>query len=145
VRRTLRFVRMITGVAVASAALVGCGGSESSSTPTGPSTPGSPSAATITITANGVSPQQVRIPAGQRVTFVNNDSVPREPSSNPHPEHTDCPATNIGVLVPGASRNSGVYSVVRSCGFHDHISFEDTRFQGQILVGGAEAQRGPGY
>jgi plastocyanin len=143
--RTMR-VAHLAGMLITVAALAGCGSSNGNGSPTSPSSPDqSGAAATITITSSGVSPQQVRIEAGQRVRFVNNDSIPREPSSNPHPEHTDCPSANVGVLAPGAARNTATFTAVRSCGFHDHITPEDPRFQGQILVGGAEPEPGPGY
>ena len=110
---------------------VSCGGGDDSPsspspspspspTPTPTPTPGG-STATITITAAGVSPNSVTIAVGGRVNFVNNDSRPHDMSSNPHPEHTDCPAINqAGFLQPGQSRETGNLNTVRTCGFHDH-------------------------
>ena len=106
-----------------------CGGG----TPSSP-TPG-PSAATITITSSGVSPKSVTIPVGGRVTFVNNDSRAHDMSSNPHPEHTDCPAINdAGFLQPGQSRQTGNLNTARTCGFHDHGRDWDTSLQGTIVI-----------
>jgi plastocyanin len=99
--------------------------------------PSSPSgaAATVTITATGVSPVEVRIAAGGRVQFVNNDSRPHAVSSDPLQVHTDCPAINdVGTLSPGQSRSTGVLSAVRTCGFHDHTNEFDDRWKGRIII-----------
>src|SRR5688572_11956655 len=54
-----------------------------------------PTGATITITATGASPRDVTISAGGRITWINQDSVPHQPSSDPHPLHTDCPGLGV--------------------------------------------------
>jgi hypothetical protein len=55
--------------------------------------------------------------------------------SNPHPEHTDCPAINdVGFITPGQSRATGNLNVVRSCGYHDHSRDTDTTLQGTIVI-----------
>jgi plastocyanin len=77
-------------------------------------------AATVSITPTGVSPTEVRVPVGGRVTFVNNDVRPHAMSSDPITTHTDCPAINdVGTLSPGQSRSTGTLDVARICGFHD--------------------------
>jgi plastocyanin len=121
---------------VSSGLAAGCGGGDDgSSTPTGPSGPGSgTSAATITISANGVSPSTAAIPRGSRVTFVNDDAEPHTMSSNPHPIHTDCPPLNMGTLGPGQSRESGILNTARSCGFHDHDDPTNPSLLGTITV-----------
>ena len=76
---------------------------------------------TVTITASGASPQNVQITQGQRVRFINNDGRSHNMTSDPHPEHTDCPEINtVGLLQPGQSRETGNLVAVRTCGFHDH-------------------------
>jgi hypothetical protein len=59
------------------------------------SSPLSPSsesaAATITITATGVVPRDVRIDNWNHIRFVNNDIVPHEIVSDPVNAHSDCP------------------------------------------------------
>ena len=61
-----------------------------SPTPTPPTTPTTPTpgGTTFTITSTGVSPRTLTVPAGTRVTFVNNDNAPTrhdlEPSSGTH-------------------------------------------------------------
>lgn len=97
--------------------------------------PAPSSTATITITSAGASPQTVTIAAGGRVTFVNNDSRPHDMSSDPHPAHTDCSAVNqVGFVTPGQSRQTGILTTARTCGFHDHDQPSNSRLQGQIII-----------
>lgn len=90
--------------------------------------------ATITITAAGVSPKDVRMKAWNQVVFVNNDVQPHNIVSDPVNEHTQCPGiNNVGYLPPGATRQtftllSGV------CGFHDHLNLTNDAFRGTIHV-----------
>ncbi|MGE0394290.1 MAG: hypothetical protein AB7K63_20275 [Vicinamibacterales bacterium] len=106
-----------------------------SPTPTPSPSPAPGSTATITITSAGASPRSVTIAAGGRVTFVNNDSRAHDMSSDPHPEHTDCPAINqAGFLAAGQSRATGNLTTVRTCGFHDHDQPTNTSLQGTIVI-----------
>jgi plastocyanin len=91
-------------------------------------------AATITITAAGVSPQNVTVAPGSRVTFVNNDSRPHDMASNPHPEHTDCREINVGFLQAGQSGTTQNLNNVRTCGFHDHNQPDVVSLQGTIRI-----------
>ena len=105
--------------------------------PTDPSGGNQPPVATttITITATGVNPRNITVAQGARVTFINNDSVPHEMSSDPHPDHGDCPALDsVGFLTPGQNKQSGNLTVARTCGFHDHNRPEVTALQGTIVV-----------
>ena len=129
-----RSTRLAAVVLVLAAA--GCGGGDSSPTPTSPTpAPGGSSGATITITSSGVSPRAVTVSVGSRVTFVNNDSRPHEMNSDPHPDHTDCPAINdVGFLQPGQSRQTGNLNTPRTCRYHDHNRDSDTSLQGSITI-----------
>jgi plastocyanin len=110
--------------------LAACGGSDSAPTP-----PPATSAATITIANNTVTPKNVTVPLGSQVTFVNNDNRSHDMESNPHPEHTDCPAlSQVGFLNPGQSRTSGNLTVARVCGFHDHDLASTAGLQGTITI-----------
>ena len=105
---------------------VTCGGS-----PSGPS----PGSVTITINATGPTPIEVRVPLGGRVTFLNSDARPHAMSSDPIQVHTDCPAINdVGFLNPGQSGTTGILTVARTCGFHDHTNELDPTFRGRIVV-----------
>jgi plastocyanin len=136
-----RHVTVLGAAAVAAcitAAACGGGGGSSSGgggTPTTPTPTPTPSGSTITITASGVSPRSVTIPSGSRVTFVNNDTRVHDMASDPHPDHTTCPAINdVGFLQPGQSRTTGNLTTVRTCGFHDHNRDTDTSLQGSIVI-----------
>ena len=111
-----------------------CGGSGSSTTT--PSTPTAPAAATITISSAGVvSPKTVTVPRGSQVQFINNDRVAHQVSSNPHPEHTDCPEINtVGLLNTNQSRQTGNLNTARTCRFHDHDNPLNANLQGSIVI-----------
>ncbi len=128
-------------VAVTAAACGGSGGGSTPTTPTPtpPTTPttGTPSdSATITIGANGsVSPSSVTITRGGRVTMINNDSRSHDMSSDPHPEHTQCPEINqIGFLTGGQQRTSGNFNTARTCSFHDHNLPDSAGLKGTIII-----------
>jgi plastocyanin len=122
---------------VAAAAAIGCGGSDSA-TPTAPDNPSNPNpvaTTTITITAAGVNPQVITVPAGSRVTFVNNDSRSHEMHSDPHPTHGDCPPIDeVGFVAAGQTKLTGSLTVARTCGFHDHNLPDVANLRGQIIV-----------
>ena len=127
-------------IAITAVACGGGGGGSTPTTPTPPTTPappgGNPSTATITIGSDGrVSPAQVTIAVGGRVTFVNNHNLPHDMSSDPHPEHTQCPEINsVGFLTAGQTRTTSNLNTARTCGFHDHNLPDDTRLQGRIII-----------
>jgi len=129
---------LLAATALAAMCLVAaCGGNDS----TGPSNGGSgggggggsTNTTTITITSAGVSPRDITVSAGSRVTFVNNDSQPHDMASNPHPEHTDCPAL-VAFATPGQSATTLNLNTVRTCGFHDHNQPSNTNLQGIIRI-----------
>ena len=114
-------------IALCALALGRCGG--------GPTTPSGDGTPTITITASGVTPTQVTVHVGDRVTFLNSDIRIHAMSSDPITVHTDCPAINdVGLLNPGQSRSTGVFDVARVCGFHDHTNELDPTWHGTIVV-----------
>ncbi len=122
----------MTVPAVLTALALGCGGGSS---PTSPSTP-APSAFTMTIDAAGVlSPKELVVAQGARVLFVNSSARARQVSSDPHPEHTDCPEINqVGFLAPGTTRETGNLNTVRSCGIHDHDDPSNADMRARIVI-----------
>jgi plastocyanin len=123
-----RYVTALLASFILAAMLSGCGGGDSPSTP-------SANEPTVTISATGVSPTQVRIAVGGRVNFVNNDIRPHAMSSDPITTHTDCPAINdVGTLTPGQQRSTGTLDVARTCGFHDHTDENNTAFKGTVVI-----------
>jgi len=121
-------------VLMAVLAVAACGGG--ASPPTSPTPPGGGSTSTtITITTSGVSPQNITVSPGTRVTFINNDTRRHDVASDPHPEHTDCPEINqVGVLQPGQSRETGNLNTPRTCGFHDHDQPTANSLRGSIRI-----------
>jgi len=96
---------------------------------------GQTTSTTITITASGANPRTVTVPVGSRVRFVNSDTRNHEMSSDPHPEHSDCPEINaVGFLRPGESRETENLVTPRTCGFHDHLNDQSQSLRGQIGV-----------
>jgi len=89
----------------------------------------------MTLNSSGVSPKQVRVYEGSRVTFVNDDANVHEIQSNPLHLHTDCPELNaVSFLVPGQARSSNPFATAGGCGFHDHTNESDSRFYGTVFV-----------
>jgi plastocyanin len=100
-----------------------------------PAAPSDPPCATITIANNAASPRAVTVAPGCRVTFVNNDSGRHDMVSDPHPEHSDCPAINsVGVLSSGQSRQTGNLTTPGVCGFHDHDRPQNDALRGTITI-----------
>ena len=114
-----------------------CGGNDAAPSPpsTTTTTIGGGGTPTITITSGGVSPKAIEVNRGVRVTFTNNDSVPHEMNSDPHPNHTDCPEINtVGFISPGQTKMTGNLNTQRTCGYHDHSRNTDTSLQGTIVI-----------
>ena len=129
-----KFVWVGTVLLTAMLAVAGCGGG-GGGTPTSPTPPPTGGGTTITITSSGVSPQNITVTPGTRVTFINNDTRRHDMASDPHPEHTDCPEINqVGVLQPGQSRETGNLNTVRTCGFHDHDQPTASSLRGSIRI-----------
>jgi plastocyanin len=129
---------MLAGGAVAAALAIAaaCGGGSSSSStgPTGGCTP-STNPNTIVIQNNQICPSTLTIAVGGQLTIINNDSNVHQMDSDPHPEHTDCPAINqIDFLNPGQSRSSGNLTTARRCGFHDHSRPDVAALKGTITI-----------
>ena len=127
------------GALAVAVTIAACGGG-GSSTPTTPTNPGGgggggTAGTTITIGADGaVSPSSLTVPVGSRVTFVNNHNRQHDMSSDPHPEHTNCPEITVGNLQPGQSRQTQNLATARTCGYHDHNEPSTTALQGTIRI-----------
>jgi hypothetical protein len=120
-------LRLSIGALVGAAA---CGGNDS---PAGPSN--QTTTTTITITSSGVSPKNIVVPRGAQVTMMNNDTRNHHMASDPHPTHTNCPELNqIGLLMPGQSRQSGNLNTAGVCGFHDHDNPGTASLQGTVTI-----------
>lgn len=129
--------RVRMGLGLALVTLVAACGSGNGDSPTSPSaTPGGGAQVTIVIGSDGaVTPRSVTVTPGSRVTFTNNHNRPHDMSSDPHPEHIDCPEIDqAGLLQPGQSRQTGNLNARRTCGFHDHDNPTNRNLQGTIAI-----------
>ena len=127
-----------------SLSIVSCGGGESPSAPTPtpqqpppaptPSPGSGVSTTTITISGAGVSPRDIVVARGSRVTFVNNDAVGHDMNSDPHPAHTSCTDMNVGFVSNGQTKQTDVLNIARTCGYHDHNQPSNAALQGTITI-----------
>lgn len=119
---------------VVCAALVAatCGGKSAS--PGAPSPIDNPNQ--MTISAAGVlTPAELVVSPGARVLFINNHAQRHHMSSDPHPDHGDCPAIDqVGVLMQGQRRETGNLVSIRTCGLHDHEDPDNPALRGRIVV-----------
>jgi plastocyanin len=132
--RAVKCLALASGFALA----VNCGGSSTSPSPN-PNPGGGGTGqigATITIGSNGVvSPASVTINSGESVMFVNNHNRDHQIASDPHPNHTDCPAINaLNTLGSGQSRATNALTTSRTCGFHDHLDDTNNNLRGNIII-----------
>ena len=128
-----------TFILLAALAGGGCGGSSPTQPSTGGGTVGSgggtADANRITITSSGVDKKALTIKVGERITVTNSDTRSYQFSSDPHPDHTDCPELNqIGFIQPNQTKESGNFVKVQTCGFHDHNQPSNTSLQGRVTV-----------
>jgi plastocyanin len=140
----LRSFRVLA-VAAVCGTLAACGGSGGSvDAPTAPSTGGGSPAPTptptptnpvVTVTASGVSPQVITVAVGGHVTFTNADTRPHDFSGGPDPSRPECPEIDVaGFVVPGQSRQTGVFATARTCEYHDHTYVGVEAFRGRIVI-----------
>ena len=135
-RVVLLFITIVTSAACA-------GGGTSAVTPTtptpappvGPTSPAPSGPPTITITAAGMSPLELTIAVGQRVTFVNQDVRPHDVVGGVDPATPECPEIVLaGFLSPGQRRDTGVFTTARTCNYHDHTALGVAAFSGRIII-----------
>lgn len=91
-----------------------------------PETPPETDVETVTVkySENGFEPKELTIKAGTKVNFVNNTEVPMYVASDPHPQHTDYPEFEMGVVLqrhpqPGEDF-SFVFDKPGAWAFHNH-------------------------
>ncbi len=103
--------------------------------PPSPSPAPAPPGSVVTVTATGVSPLVITVPVGGRVTFTNADTRPHDFSGGPDPSRPECPEIDAaGFVVPGQSRQTGVFTVARTCEYHDHAYLGVAAFSGRIVI-----------
>jgi plastocyanin len=109
--------------------LAACGGGGTAPTPS------VPSEVTVNVTATGFKPSDAAVAVGGRVTFANIDDRLHSIASLPLTTHSDCPVINeVGVLSPGQSKQTGVFTQAKTCGYHDVFSEGGQLLTGTITV-----------
>lgn len=135
---TRRLARRTVISATLAALIAACGGSPSSPGGGGGGGGGGaigPIGATITIANGRMNPSAVTITVGQSVNFINNNGRSHNVSSDPHPDHNQCPSLNaVGNLANGQSRATAAFTVARTCSFHDHDQPDDGSLKGQVII-----------
>ena len=141
---TRRLVRhAFTSTVLAALLAAACGGGSPSS-PGGGSGGGGggggggaagPIGATVTIANGRVTPASVTITLGQSVNFVNQDGRVRNVSSDPHPDHNQCPSLNsVGNLNNGQARATAAFTTARTCTYHDHDDPDNPNVKGTVVI-----------
>ena len=133
----------IAYILIGALTVAACSGGAAPSTPTTPTPPvttpapapaPTPSATnTITITPSGMTPLELTIAVGQRVTFVNNDVRTHDVVGGVDPSHPECPEI-LQFLVPGQRNETAVFTTTRTCEYHDHTQLGVPAFQGRIII-----------
>lgn len=85
---------------------------------------------TITLSANGFSPNSLTVKAGTKVTWVNQSSANATVNSDPHPIHTAYPPLNLGSF-PSGGTLSLTFDKPGTYGYHNHLNPGQT---GTIIV-----------
>lgn len=82
-----------------------------------------------------MSPLEITIAVGQRVTFVNNDVRAHDVIGGLDPAHPECPEIiQAGFLTPGQQRETGIFTTARTCDYHDHTALGVPEFSGRIII-----------
>ena len=130
----MRVLPLLIAIVVCAA----CGGTSSPLAPTTTSTSPAPvptGPPTIIISASGMSPLELTISVGQRVTFINNDVRSHDVVGGIDPANPECPEIlQAGFLTPGQSRETGVFTTARTCNYHDHTALGVPAFSGRIII-----------
>jgi plastocyanin len=94
-----------------------------------------PKMETVTMSEDGFSPKEVKIPAGGAVVFLNKGTKAHRPASDPHPEHTDYYGFDSLVGVSTGSTYTFTFTKVGTWKYHDET---DPKKTGTIIVEAVE-------
>ena len=76
----------------------------------------------MVIDATGFQPDSLTFKAGTKLIIQNIDTVSHQPSSDPHPAHTDCPELNAGKPLAAGESYEVTITGPKVCGIHDHLN-----------------------
>lgn len=85
---------------------------------------------TITYSDSGFSPKEVKVKVGETVTFKNDSTKSVQVNSAPHPQHTQFPELNLGVIASGESK-AVTFTTAGTRKYHNHL--DPSQF-GSIVV-----------
>jgi plastocyanin len=80
-----------------------------------------------------MSPLDITIAVGQKVTFVNNDIRAHDVVGGIDPSHPDCPEIVV-FLSAGQRSDTAVFNTARTCEYHDHTALGVAAFSGLIII-----------
>jgi len=89
-------------------------------------------AAVVEITANGFSPQTVRVKPGQSITWVNEDAEPHQIASDPFPSNDALPSLNSDE--PLVKHDSFTTTLEQAGTFNYHDQLDPVGLKGTIIV-----------
>lgn len=78
-------------------------------------------AATVEITADGFSPQTIKVKKGQSVVWVNKDTTPHQVASDPYPSGDVLPELNSGEPLAEGESYSAMLENAGTFTYHDHL------------------------
>jgi len=125
------------GMCVAVVMLAACGSASppAAPTPVGQDPPAPAGPTTITLSATGFTPQEITVPVGERVTFLNADRIGHDIFSGLEHNSPECAEVDaVGFLVAGQSRETSVFEQPKTCRFHDHENLGNPAYQGRIVA-----------
>jgi plastocyanin len=76
----------------------------------------------VLITSSGFTPSTLTIKVGDTVTFINKDSNPHWPASDPHPTHTNYPGFDALRPLKTGESYSFTFTKQGAWGYHDHLN-----------------------
>lgn len=90
-----------------------------------------PAQAAVTILSSGFSPPEIKIKAGDSVTWLNSDSKDHQVNSVVHPTHQVYPPLNTVGLLKAGQQKSLSFPDKGSYRYHDHLNPSST---GSVVV-----------
>lgn len=88
--------------------------------------------ATVTISANGFTPQTIKIKKGQTIEWINDDSNSHQIASDPFPDHSTLP--DLFVESPLGKGESFSYTFEKTGTFTYHDQLKPAAFKGTVIV-----------
>lgn len=78
--------------------------------------------ATVTITKKGFNPEAIMIEKGTTVEWINIDTKPHWPASNPHPTHDALPGFDAEEALEKGDKYQFTFNQTSTFDYHDHLN-----------------------